>query len=300
MYGKSCFCRSHGVDTAVVQVQTRTTIVPRVPRRKSFSLEPLIETMIGEQGADFDLVRPRALFDFIGYMRFPRKRNAIRDASSLCAAKYVCEFVSRDERGRTLTRLEQCELLMKFANPVSLIDLCLSERIFDFHFEDFHDQGFTRTVADIVRFLISYDPGNTRFRDQASVKKAHFFFANTRGFAKNQDLSWRRFSTIWGEFKGVAAFIYVNEYHFKRRMIFDPAPPDFFDRIQLLLADRTGLLRFFRQSLFVSNELVRRLDKRTWGSHDIPRFPQSLTPLAVANAPIDQESMRIMGEYGQI
>ena len=278
MYGKSCFCRSHGVDTTVVQVQTRTTIVPRAPRRKSFSLDPLIEALIGDQDVDRDFVRARALFDFVSYMRFPRMPNGVRDASSLYTAKYVCEFVSRDEWGRSLTGIEQSELLMKFANPVSLIDLCLSERIYDFHFIDFGDEGFLRHVADIVRFLISYDPGNTRFRDQASVKKAHFFFANTRGFAKNQDLSWRRFSTIWGEFKGVAAFIYVNEYHFKRRMIFDPASPDFFDRIQLLLADRTGLLRFFRQSLFVSNELVRRLDKRTWGTHDIPRFPQSLTP----------------------
>jgi hypothetical protein len=273
--------------------------VPRAPRRKSLVLVPLIEAMIGDEGVELEFARPRALFDFISYMRFPRNRNAIRDASSLCTAKYVCEFVSRHERARPLTGIEQSEVLMRFSNPVSLIDLCLSERIFDFHFIDFAAEGFTRTVADIVRFLISYNPDSDRFRDQASVKKAHFFFCSTSGFGVDHPLSWRRFSTIWGEFKGVAAFIYVNEYHFKRQMIFDPASPDFFDRIQQLLGDRIGLLRFFRQSLFVSNELVRRLDKRTWGTHDIPRFPRSVTPLAVANAPIDHESMRKMGQYGR-
>ena len=271
--------------------------MPRAPRRKSIALEPLINGMIGDQGGDPDFVRARALFDFVSYIRFPRNQDAIRDASSLCTAKYACEFVSRDGRGRSLTEMEQSQLLRKFANPANVIDLCLSERIFDFHFYDFVEQGFPRTIADIVQFLISFNPDSDRFRDQASVKKAHFFFCTTAGFGTKQSLSWRRFSTIWGEFKGVAAFMYVNEYHFKRQMMFDPASPDFFDHIQRLLGDQTGLLRFFRQSLFVSNELVRRLDKRTWGKQDIPRFPHSLTPLAVANAPIDEKSMRIMSKY---
>jgi hypothetical protein len=111
------------------------------------------------------------------------------------------------------------------------------------------DEGFARTVADIVRFLISYNPNSDRFRDQAGIKKAHFFFVVTKGFGVDQSFSWRRFSTIWGEFKGVAAFIYVNEYHFKRQLEFDPASADFFDRIEQLLRDQAGLLRFFRQNI---------------------------------------------------
>src|SRR5262249_13898528 len=99
--------------------------------------------------------------------------------------------------------------------------------------------------------------------------------------------SWSRFSRIWGEFKGAGAFIYVNEYHFKRRLIFDPASKEFFERIENILEDSAGLHRFFRQSLYVWNELARRLDKRTWPAKDIPRFPRSLEPLRVTNAPID-------------
>ena len=126
-----------------------------------------------------------------------------------------------------LTKNEQSELLIKFANPVNFIDLCLSDRIFEFHFQDFGDEGFARTVADIVRFLISYNPESDKFRHQASIKKAHFFLLHHSWIGINQSLSWRRFSTIWGEFKAVATFIYVNEYHFKGQLIFDPTSPEF-------------------------------------------------------------------------
>jgi hypothetical protein len=76
-----------------------------------------------------------------------------------------------------------------------------------------------------------------------------------------------------------------------------PASNDFFQKIEKILQDPAGLHRFFRQSLFVWNELDRRLDKRTWSAEDIPRSPRTLEPLPVTNAPIDEYSMRVMAEY---
>jgi hypothetical protein len=206
--------------------------VSKNSRRQSLVSEALVDAIIGEPKLDLSFARQRALLQFINYIRFPRNAAAVRDSSALCIAKYVCEFFLLNDYARSLTRNEQCELLMEFANPVNLIDMCLSERVFGFHFNDFGDESFTRTVADIVRFLISYNPASDRFKDQASIKKAHFFFCSTPGFGKDHNFSWKRFSTIWGEFKGVSAFIYVNEYHFKRQLIFDPASSDFFERIE--------------------------------------------------------------------
>jgi hypothetical protein len=162
--------------------------VSKTSWRQSGVTESLIEAILSEPELDLEFARQQALFTFINYMRFPRDAAAINDSSLLCMAKYMCEFVVHHEYARSLSKTERCDLLIKFSNPVDIIDLCLSERIINFHFIDYGTDSFTRTVADIVRFLISYNPESDHFRDQASIKKAHFFFANTEGFAVNQML----------------------------------------------------------------------------------------------------------------
>jgi hypothetical protein len=271
--------------------------VPLKSGRQSNALASLIETIIGEPGVGHDFARPRALFEFANFLRFPRNAGAVKDATTLCTASYVTEFLSLSSLGRELLKTQQTDILLKFANPAEIIKLCLSENIFQFHFYDYGDDSSRRTIADIVRFLISYNPDTTHSRDQASVKKAHYFFRETSGFGVDQGFSWRRFCVIWSEFKAVSAFIYVDEYHFRRQLMLDPASEVFFDRVEHILQNQTDLIRFFRQSLYVWNELTRRLDKRTWPAGDRPHFPRSMKPFPVTNAPIDKQAMRIMAKY---
>jgi hypothetical protein len=91
---------------------------------------------------------------------------------------------------------------MKCSNPIFIINLCLSERSINFHFIGYGTDLFTISAADIVRFLISYNPESDHFWDQASIKKAHFFVANTEGFGANQILSWSRFIMIMRSLSG--------------------------------------------------------------------------------------------------
>ncbi|MHC5804590.1 hypothetical protein ACYTX7_10315, partial [Streptococcus pyogenes] len=69
---------------------------------------------------------------------------------------------------------------------------------------------------------------------------------------------------VWVQQKAVAAFLYVNEYNFNRKLLLDPTKKTFSQFVRELLVDRQGLEAFVREAMFVQNELQRVLYRSTW------------------------------------
>jgi hypothetical protein len=99
----------------------------------------------------------------------------------------------------------------------------------------------------------------------------------------------KTFNDIWRKYKGTCFFHYVNEYHFKRRWHLNPEKPDFKASVDRLLADRSGLETFFRQSLRVMNDLVRILDRRALQGVALPQFPSRIEPAQTVTTRADSQ-----------
>lgn len=183
----------------------------------------------------------------------------------------------------------------------SLLQFVASSRIYDVSFEVWppEEEARYRPTAMTVRFILSWQPQTGNKRDEPSVKKAHYVIEQGY-YGKAYAVSWKSFSKTWREYKRVSCFHYVDEYHFNRKMLLDPASSDFADKVDQILGDREGLVRYFRHSLYVMQALQRRLYTSVWNGVELPQFPNDLAPLKVQTTEPDKRLFELMSAYRSV
>ena len=218
-----------------------------------------------------------AFFDFVAYMRWPKDEIVTFMGSRL----YYARFIGNEIEDASLSPIRAMELLKRI-DLSELIALILTDKIFDFNMDISSGNEDSRHIATVVRFLISYDPGTDDRRQAASIKKAHFAIDRKYCYGMTRGLSWKRFCQLWDLYKSVCFFHYVNEFHFKRKMLIDPTDPEFHSRVTAIIEDQRGLTLFFQQARWVKEKVQHTLDPRAFRRVPLAKFPGDLPSVPVA------------------
>ena len=260
------------------------------PRAQAAEITDAMRLLLSPETTD-GFQRQRALFAFVCHLRWPEKPKIHKLASDIFFVKYIADRFKADQS-------QAANLVIQYVDFSEFISQLTSEIMFDIDFK-FWPPGETRnrTVANIVRFLISWGPQSDSKIDAPSVNKAYFFIGEYSGYGSRDQMSWKRFSELWKTYKPVCFFMFVNEYYFERRLLLDPGKPDFAASVDSLLSDQAGLEQFLGQSLFVLNKLRAVLYRSVWKGVPTPEFPDGLEPLPVKVREPDKAMKAVMAQY---
>jgi len=262
------------------------------PRAQAVEITDAMRLLLSPEPTDADsFQRQRALFAFVCHLRWPEKPKTHKLASDIFLVKYIADRFKADQS-------LAASLVIQNVDFSEFISNITSELMFDIDLKVWPPgETRNRTVANIVRFLISWEPQSNSKIDAPSINKAFFFVGEHGGYGSSDQMSWKRFSELWGTYKPVCYFTFVNEYFFGRKFFLDPGRPDFAASVDTLLADQAGLERFLSQSLFVLNKLRAVLYRSAWKGVQTPEFPEELEPLPVPIRKPGKEMQAVMARY---
>lgn len=259
------------------------------------NFEPIIAALVSEGPQSDPFVRAKAACEFSALIRWPKDKTVREGAAAVMMARYVASYLLRENI--KLTSSEQLDVLSQYANVDRLLSLIFAGT--DLSTVTFWDEQEAERwciAASTVRFLLFEQARNARPRNDLSLKQCKYVLAHD-GLYGSGTVSAKKFQGIWRTYKEVSFFHYVNRYLFHGKWNLNPSEPDFFDSLDALLADRSGLENYFRQSLYLMTALKEGLKPRARERLTLPKFPKWIIPMPIPSAAPDGRIARRLEKY---
>lgn len=181
-------------------------------------------------------------------------------------------------------------ILKEFYNPSEISNILDRHWIaipYKWQKHEFESYNEIDYVADIVRFMLSYNPPTKDKRLQASLGRAYDFINKHGGFdrpkklARSYKLSPATHQQHWRMLKRSASFQFVRSWGNSLNWYIDPTSEEFLNVISDTAKNRDDLAMYFGKVLWTQQKLLERIDPRSMGEDDFVELPASLKPVAV-------------------
>ncbi|MDF2599450.1 MAG: hypothetical protein K0Q54_2273 [Methylobacterium brachiatum] len=235
-----------------------------------------------------------AVFKLIAWLRWPNSPHNHPAAIATCAITYL----SRDSVAITLNELPAAglALILKHISVGTFRKMCAGDaaNLPNLDVWPLHEQNYDEFdyFADIVNFLLAYQPLSKDKRDAASLGKA--YDAHSRGlFNYTWQMTLETFRRNWAVYGPATPFFYVRKYHLAYDLILDPSDNSFNDSVDRLWKDRSETMAYLSRCRTAVDLLRERLDSRTAGARNFPLFPESIpaAPLEIRPLPADANAV---------
>ena len=163
----------------------------------------------------------------------------------------------------------------------------------------------SRYIADLVRFLLSYKPSLGKRSGGATIEKAELFVnyipfpgSMIEQYKYPYSVVGRR--RVWAALKTTSSLQYVRHYHCNLEFMLDYRRRDYLPVLSRQSIERDVIIDFFRKSLFVQNELRRKLG-HSMARASAFRFPDFVDPMPCPISPLathlERKFDRMFREY---
>jgi hypothetical protein len=258
----------------------------KVARPKQFDCKAAISQILSDDD-DKRLLRINAFFDFIGFIKYPVSRKNAASISSIYRIIYI-QALSKTNARVKINKSEYDNFILQCSNILKeVLKIKLNTRPFYMIDVDYE------IITSITRFILSYKGKSSKVTDGPSLRKAYFFLKSGGYGPKYQQYE---LSAAWSTLKTVAAFHYVNLRH-SRMLSFRPLDKDFEQRVSDVLSDHSRLKRFFKESLWVQNQLREILSARPFQGATLPSFPPIIQEQPLTVELLDERMDEIMQKY---
>ncbi|MGL5362137.1 MAG: hypothetical protein ACRDBH_04610 [Bosea sp. (in: a-proteobacteria)] len=229
--------------------------------------------------------RLRAFLLFWAFLKKDEEIKLIKTMSNLYF--FVIKLMSEDKE---ITKDQKIEIANLLINSTKFEYL-------DVEFEPWERNSHCYFSADVVRFLLSYEPKSNIMRDRASLNKAREFFNRTSGFGTDWSYSEKGFSNIWLKNKRLCVFHFLNKYQYNNDFNIDIRSSDSLRNIEKILKNEIYFRDFFGKYLWTFNKLRQACDPQTFKTVKSFKFPASVSPIPVVTARLSPQQRELMTRY---
>jgi hypothetical protein len=181
-------------------------------------------------------------------------------------------------------------ILKEFYDPLEISHILDNHWIaipFKWQKHEFDNYTEIDYVADIVRFMLSYNPPTKDKRLQASLGRAYDFINKHGGFDRPKEF--QRFykpspathQQQWKLLKKSASLQFVRSWGSSINWYIDPSSDGFIQQLSEIANNRTDLADFFGKVRWTQQRLLERIDPRSMSADDFVALPANLQPVAV-------------------
>ncbi len=235
------------------------------------------------------LIRAESLFTILTFLRWPRDPKRAALVCNLLYARYV----SDDYYSSAVdTKYKKLDHFLERANPSNIIRTFADTEI-DLWILDFYENESQDLVANIVRFFLTSFPIDS-FRP--SLKKVNYLLF-LEHFYDQARVAWSTLSKDWLLYKDAAVFLFVKAYGRHNWIEPNVASENFTVEVDAFLADHNNLSRFFQHAAWASGKFRSALDRRAAADIHWFEFGSELTPLEIALASPDTQTVEHLRTY---
>ena len=241
-----------------------------------------------------------ALFKFIAWLRWPHAPGDHPSAITVCMVAYL----SHGRSTETLDELPADDLALMLRHiRIDVIRRVCTDKMYSlpiFALWDINGQPYKETdyLAEIVHFLLAYQPSSGDKRAHASLNKAYYASQNNI-FRYHWRLSQTTFRSYWSDHGITAPFLYVERYHSALYLSLDPGQPDFADSIRDIIKDRGAFRIYLTQCRAAVELLKKRLDSRALKNLHFSNFPIDLHAVAFEPPALPTITDDVMANFGR-
>lgn len=262
----------------------------RIPRK---FIEDQIKTLADPDKSSFD----NKLLAFLKFWAFlkiiDRNLSSCEILSAINMMSEVCFYIykMRSLSGDDILRHEDA------VNIANILVKTTQYSYLDTQFDRWESDSFAYLGADIIRFLISYEPESDHLKDRASINKARFFFNMTGGFGRKWSYSKKGFNDRWMSIKEISIFTYVSSHQSGDCFNVDLSDPKSILKIRMMIEDRSFFQIFFGKTLWAYNALRKRCDPQLFNGYKFPKMPPTIVEVPNRNASLTKAQKTTMADY---
>ena len=234
-----------------------------------------VEVLASGRDPQFKLERELAVLAFSGWLNWPKEPYAGTNLALIGVCHGLTSEQDRSDAAdpQWLTQALEPRLYLEQLQNGAVITPDFPLVSGEYGYDE------TRYAADIVRFMLSYNPSRMKDRRKsASLGKACEFLNKKRGFPdlippgtkrwRSSD-SWHQ--EVWKAYKRSSPFQFVRYYGPNTRWLFDPTSPRLLEDVRALSEQRDEVKAFFSHVAWVQARLMERIDRRSMTRDDF--FP---------------------------
>ncbi|WP_342110902.1 hypothetical protein [Methylobacterium sp. SI9] len=197
-------------------------------------------------------------------------------------------------------------ILKEFYDPVEISHIIDNHWIaipYKWQKHEFENYNEIDYIADIVRFMLTYNPPTKDRRLQASLGRAYEFinkhggFDRPKGFIRYYKPSPATHQQQWKMLKRSASFQFVRSWGSSIDWYIDPQADGFLQRIADIANDRGELIDFFGKVKWTQQKLIERIDPRSMTENDFIELPTNLKPVAVKIPKFPKRGYEALEDY---
>lgn len=262
-------------------------------------VEDAVEVLTSDRPSRYLFEREFAVAAFSGWLNSPDDKQGA--TSTVFAA--MCHAVLHVRKQGIAPPVEWLSEVYEPQKYIKLLNEVITIPLF-WQLDEHHGYNNCNYVADVVRFLLTYNSKSLDRRKKASLGKAWEFINKHGGFVggrfghnKQDWCSISHHQVLWRRYKQSSPFQCARFHGAKFDWYLDPRLSDFLSILIETAARGQQIREFFCTALGFQTKLKAILDERSMGEEDFFVFPSSLTPLDRRMPPISAAAYGKMAAY---